>query len=44
MASNKENIIFEKTSFLHGNNSPFIEQLYLKSEPVQATFTPIVFH
>tara|TARA_B100002051_G_scaffold275735_1_gene320735 strand:+ start:598 stop:3501 length:2904 start_codon:yes stop_codon:yes gene_type:complete len=30
MASNKENIIFEKTSFLHGNNSPFIEQLYLK--------------
>jgi len=30
MASNKDNNIFEKTSFLHGVNSPFIEELYLK--------------
>jgi len=30
MASNKDNLIFEKTSFLHGNNSPFIKDLYLK--------------
>ena len=30
MASNKDNIIFEKTSFLQGSNSPFIEELYLK--------------
>ena len=30
MASNKDNIIFEKTSFLQGNNSPFIKELYLK--------------
>ena len=27
MASNKDNLIFEKTSFLHGNNSPFIKDL-----------------
>jgi len=30
MASNKDNIIFEKTSFLQGGNSPFIRELYLK--------------
>ena len=30
MASNKDNLIFEKTSFLQGGNSPFIEDLYLK--------------
>jgi len=30
MASNKDNLIFEKTSFLHGSNSPFIKELYLK--------------
>ena len=30
MASNKDNTIFEKTSFLQGGNSPFIEDLYLK--------------
>jgi len=29
MASNKNNIIFAKTSFLQGSNSPFIEELYL---------------
>ena len=30
MASDKDNQIFEKTSFLHGANSPFIKDLYLK--------------
>ena len=30
MASNRDNIIFEKTSFLQGSNSPFIKELYLK--------------
>ena len=30
MTSNRDNIIFEKTSFLHGGNSPFIKELYLK--------------
>jgi len=30
MASDKDNLIFEKTSFLHGNNSPFIKEMYLK--------------
>ncbi len=30
MTSNKDNIIFEKTSFLQGGNSPFIKELYLK--------------
>jgi len=30
MTSNKDNTIFEKTSFLQGINSPFIEELYLK--------------
>ena len=30
MASNKDNIIFEKTSFLQGGNSLFIKELYLK--------------
>ena len=30
MKSNKDNIIFEKTSFLQGSNSPFIKKLYLK--------------
>ena len=30
MASNKDNITFEKTSFLQGGNSPFIKELYLQ--------------
>ena len=30
MASNRDNLIFEKTSFLHGSNSSFIKELYLK--------------
>ena len=30
MSSNRDNLIFEKTSFLHGANSPFIKELYLK--------------
>ena len=30
MASNRDNIIFEKTSFLQGSNSPFIKELYLQ--------------
>ena len=30
MESNKNNIIFEKTSFLQGSNSAFIKELYLK--------------
>ena len=30
MTSNKDNTIFEKTSFLQGSNSPFIKELYLK--------------
>ena len=30
MALNKDNIIFEKTSFLQGGNSPFIKDLYEK--------------
>ena len=30
MTSNKDNIIFEKTSFLQGSNSSFIKELYLK--------------
>jgi len=30
MTSNKDNLIFEKTSFLHGSNSLFIKELYLK--------------
>ncbi len=30
MASNKHNLVFEKTSFLHGSNSPFIKEMYLK--------------
>ena len=30
MASNRDNLIFEKTSFLHGVNSTFIKDLYLK--------------
>tara|TARA_Y100000590_G_scaffold218840_1_gene247903 strand:- start:6833 stop:9736 length:2904 start_codon:yes stop_codon:yes gene_type:complete len=30
MTSDKDNLIFEKTSFLQGSNSPFIEALYLK--------------
>ena len=30
MASNKGNIILEKTSFLQGSNGPFIKDLYLK--------------
>jgi len=30
MASDKDNIVFEKTSFLQGGNSSFIQDLYLK--------------
>ena len=30
MTSNKDNLVFEKTSFLQGINSPFIKELYLK--------------
>ena len=30
MASDKDNLIFEKTSFLQGGNSTFIKELYLK--------------
>ena len=30
MASNKDNLIFEKTSFLQAGNSSFIKELYLK--------------
>ena len=30
MSSNKDNIIFEKTSFLQGGNSTFIKELYLR--------------
>jgi len=30
MASNKNNSVFEKTSFLQGSNSPFIKELYLQ--------------
>ena len=30
MASNRDNTIFEKTSFLQGGNSAFIKELYLK--------------
>jgi len=30
MAENKDNTVFEKTSFLQGSNSPFIEKLYLQ--------------
>ena len=30
MASDKDNITFEKTSFLQGSNSSFIKDLYLK--------------
>ena len=30
MASNKENTIFENTSFLQGSNSSFIKELYLQ--------------
>ena len=30
MASNKDNITFEKTSFLQGSNGPFIKELYLR--------------
>ena len=30
MASDRDNIIFEKTSFLQGGNSPFIKELYLQ--------------
>ena len=30
MASNRDNLNFEKTSFLQGGNSPFIKELYLK--------------
>ena len=30
MASNRDNTIFEKTSFLQGGNSSFIKELYLK--------------
>ena len=30
MPSNRDNITFEKTSFLQGHNSPFIKELYLQ--------------
>ena len=30
MASNKDNIVFEQTSFLQGGNSSFIRELYLQ--------------
>ncbi len=30
MASNRDNLFFEKTSFLQGNNSPFIKELYIQ--------------
>ena len=30
MATNKDNLIFEKTSFLQGVNTPFIKDLYLE--------------
>jgi len=30
MASNKDNIVFEKTSFLQGISNPFIKELYFK--------------
>ena len=30
MSSTKDNIIFEKTSFLQGGNSTFIKELYLQ--------------
>jgi len=30
MASDRDNIIFEKTSFLQGGNRPFIKELYLQ--------------
>ena len=30
MPSNRDNSIFEKTSFLQGSNGPFIKNLYLK--------------
>ncbi len=30
MTSIKDNTIFDKTSFLEGSNSPFIEEMYLK--------------
>ena len=30
MTTNKDNEIFEKTSFLQGGNSPFIKDLYLQ--------------
>ena len=30
MSDNKNNIVFEKTSFLQGSNSTFIKELYLK--------------
>ena len=38
MASNKDNIIFEKTSFLQGYNSPFIRELYLRYLKNSATY------
>ena len=30
MASNRDNLLFEKTSFLQGNNSLFIKELYIQ--------------
>ena len=30
MTSNKDNSIFEKTSFLQGSNTPFIQDLYIQ--------------
>ena len=41
MALIKDNKIFDKTSFLEGSNSDFIEELYLKyiNNPEQLTFS-----
>ena len=30
MTSSKDNIVFQKTSFLHGVNSSFIKKIYLQ--------------
>ena len=40
MASNRDNIIFEKTSFLQGGNSTFIKELYLQYLKDPTTIPP----